>query len=72
MHLKPNFRYLSLTFVKLRWDKIADSLATSWQNFAQFGLQLKLAFRIWPYQLNCQYTRHVSVKLQIVSFCCNF
>jgi len=27
LHLKPDFRYSSLTFARLRWSKIADNLA---------------------------------------------
>jgi len=31
-----------------------DKLAINWQNFAQVGLQLKYAFRIWESQFrNC-------------------
>jgi len=48
MHLKPNFWYLSLSFVRLNWSRTTDNLAINWQNFAQVELQLKFAFRIRP------------------------
>jgi len=43
LHLKPNFRYSSLSFVRLSWGRTQINL----QNFAQVGLQLKFAFKIW-------------------------
>jgi len=45
-HLKPNFRYSNLSFVRLSWGETTDKLAISLQTFAQVGLQLKFAFRI--------------------------
>jgi len=35
LHLKPDFRYSSLSFVKLREGKIIDKLVINRQNFAQ-------------------------------------
>jgi len=47
LQLKPEFRYSSLSFVRLSpepRDRTADKLAINWQNFAQVELQLKFAF----------------------------
>jgi len=35
LHLKPNFRYSSLSFVRLNWGRTTDELAINWQSFAQ-------------------------------------
>jgi len=34
LHLKPSFRNLSLSFVRLSWSRTKDKLAINWQNFA--------------------------------------
>jgi len=34
-------------FIKLSWGRTTDKLEINWKNFAQVGLQLKFAFRIW-------------------------
>jgi len=46
LHLQPDFRYSSLSFVRLILGRTTDKLAINWQNFAQVGLQLKFALRI--------------------------
>jgi len=48
LHLKSDFRYSSLSFVRLSWGRITGKLAINWQNFARDGLQLEFAFRIRP------------------------
>jgi len=51
LHLKPDVRYSDLSFIRLSWSKTTDKLAINWQNFAQVGLQLKFAFKIWLFVL---------------------
>jgi len=38
---------LMFEFCQISLGKTTDKLAINWQNFAQVGLQLKFAFRIW-------------------------
>jgi len=46
LHLKPVFKYSSLSFVRLGLGRTTDKVATNLQNFTQVGLQLKFASRI--------------------------
>jgi len=48
LHLKPDFRDSSLSFVRYSWGRKLNKPAINWQNIAQVGLQLKFAFRILP------------------------
>jgi len=48
LHLKTDFIYSSSSFVRLSSGRTTDKLTINWQNFAQVGLQLKVAFRIRP------------------------
>jgi len=38
----------------LSWRRTTDKLAINWQNFAQVGLQLKFAFRIWLLEIDSE------------------
>jgi len=67
LHLKLNFRYSSLSFVSVSWDRTTDKVAINWQNFPQVGLQLKLAFRI-RLLVNRQVTLRKILGYCIVSF----
>jgi len=42
LYLKPDFRYSSLSFVRLSKDRTSDNLVINRQNFARVGLQVKL------------------------------
>jgi len=49
LHLKLNFRHSTSSFIRLRKGvEPRINFVIKWQNFAQVGLQLKFAFRIWP------------------------
>jgi len=48
LHLNSDFRNSSLSFGRLRWDRIMNKPVINWQNFAQVQLQLKVAFRKGP------------------------
>jgi len=43
LHLKPNFKYLSLNFVRLSWGRTTNELAINWQNFIRVSENLHLA-----------------------------
>jgi len=43
----PNFRYSSLSFVKLSLDRTMDKLAIKLAKFCSSCTQLKVAFKIW-------------------------
>jgi len=47
LHLKPNFRDLSLSFDQLSWSRTTDKLAINWKSFAQVRLHPKFTFIIF-------------------------
>jgi len=44
LHLKPDFKYSSLSFVRLSLGRTTDKLEINKQHIAQVGLQLKVGF----------------------------
>jgi len=64
LHLKPDFRYSSLSFVKLSWGRITNKLAISeWQNVARVRLQHKVCFQKTAVNVHNCTIAHMCVKM---------
>jgi len=58
----PDFMYLfKFQFCQIKLGKTKDKIAIHWQDFAQVGLQFKLAFRMRPSTLNAQMQTQVKL-----------